>query len=190
MKLKDPGPTIAEAKARGIERISVRGFERRDHEDVKSALREHFASCGRITDITIWFRQTVANIYFVGEGAADKALKLDGSVVAAGGWKVSAEPYPFSEERIDVVIIRGYDYTSLSDSEVDVAVRDFLSSCGQVIQVMAIKRKGSIVAYIKGFFAGEKAVELNGSYLKGHKVAVTVLTTPFRNRSRIRSRNL
>ncbi|CAA7055520.1 unnamed protein product [Microthlaspi erraticum] len=81
-----------------IGRIIVTGCDGRDSEDVESALREHFASCGKITDVYSGGARIVsfAIIYFVGEGAVDKALKLDGSEVA-GGWKVRVKPCPFRD---------------------------------------------------------------------------------------------
>uniref|UniRef100_A0A1J3CPX6 Nucleolin 1 n=1 Tax=Noccaea caerulescens TaxID=107243 RepID=A0A1J3CPX6_NOCCA len=98
MKLKGCTAAIQEPKARDIGRIIVTGYDGHEDEDVKSALREHFASCGKITDVYIGGK--IAYVYFVGEGAVDKALKLIGTEVAAGGWKVCAEPYPFWDHNI------------------------------------------------------------------------------------------
>ncbi|EFH60976.1 hypothetical protein ARALYDRAFT_478232, partial [Arabidopsis lyrata subsp. lyrata] len=50
-----------------------------------------------------------AFIYFVGEGAADKALQLNGSDM--GGWTVDAEALPFPEEddNFSIVYLVGKD---------------------------------------------------------------------------------
>ncbi|EOA21926.1 hypothetical protein CARUB_v10002413mg, partial [Capsella rubella] len=83
-----------------IGRIIVRGYDIRLRRDVvEKALRKHFASCGEITDVyipkdyrnhTLW---RSGYIYFLGEGAVEKALQLKGSDV--GGWNVSVTAYPF-----------------------------------------------------------------------------------------------
>lgn len=114
-----------------VGRIIVKGYDAKlPHDDVESALRKLFSSCGEINDIyicetedrlyrfvaffmfsqlnpirsiTTCQRKTFfffcfrsdATIYFIGEGAAEKALQLSGSDV--GGWKAIVTPYPFPE---------------------------------------------------------------------------------------------
>ncbi|KAF2551578.1 hypothetical protein F2Q68_00033725 [Brassica cretica] len=83
-----------------VGRVFVTGYDvnlPRD-DDVDGALRKLFSSCGLITDICIRRRHGKllrSVIYIVGEGAAEKALKLSGS--DAGGWKAIVNPYPFME---------------------------------------------------------------------------------------------
>ncbi|VVB00097.1 unnamed protein product [Arabis nemorensis] len=158
-------------KARDIGRISVTGFD--TGADIKSALREHFASCGKITDVYIQKKSRLAYIYFVGEGAVDKALKLNGSDV--GGSKVCVEPYPFHDDNPVSVHVEGYA-TSLSDSEIETALRHLFSSCGKVLRVSIYK--GSTSVTIRGFDAAEKAEELSGSNIGTHKVLVKAFTKP------------
>ncbi|CAA7055365.1 unnamed protein product [Microthlaspi erraticum] len=163
------------------------GFDGHDLEDVKSALREHFASCGKITDVYIRDGGTCAYIYFVGEGAVDKALKLNGTNIA-GGWKVYVEPYPFSDNSPITAFIRGYDDTCLSDSEMEVAVREFFSSCGELKEVSVYKEKGVCFVRIKGIDAAEKVRELDASYF-GRNAVVRLLTLPPRHSTHNRIRN-
>uniref|UniRef100_A0A1J3EGT6 Nucleolin 2 n=1 Tax=Noccaea caerulescens TaxID=107243 RepID=A0A1J3EGT6_NOCCA len=185
MKLKGCDAAVPEPKARDIGRIMVTGFGGRDRrEDVESALREHFGSCGKITDVYI-MSVSVALIYFVGDGAVDKALKLDGSVVAAGGWKVGVKPHPFHDDNPTLVSVRGYD-TSLGDSEIEFAVRMFFSSCGEVVDVTVFKDKGVGTARIKGIDAAEKALELNGSCIGRNKADVRVVSKPPRHTTHTR----
>ncbi|KFK42403.1 hypothetical protein AALP_AA2G252200 [Arabis alpina] len=161
----------AEPKASDIGRISVTGFD--PDEDVESALREHFASCGNITDLFIRQGSGVAYIYFVGEGAVDKALQLNGSDL--GGWKVCAKAYPFKDHWPVLVSVKGYD-PSLTDSEIEIAARDLFSSCGVVKKVCILK--GFTVVYIKGFDAAEKAMNLSGCVIGRRKVLVEQFTRP------------
>ncbi|CAH2033804.1 unnamed protein product [Thlaspi arvense] len=158
MKLKGSDAAIPKPKARDIGRIDVTGFDRGvPREDVESALREHFAACGKITDVYVYAGGSRALVYFVGEGAVDKALKLNGSDVGGLGKSV------LRLIRLTTTIVRGYD-TSLSDTEIEMAVRELLSSCGEVREVCVAKR-GYTALSIKGFEAPEKALELNGSYI-------------------------
>jgi hypothetical protein len=189
---KERDAAIQEPKASDIGRITVMGFEGHDREGVKSALREHFASCGKISDVYINLKTKnpiVAHIYFVGEGAVEKALKLNGSEVA-GGWKVSAKPYPFYDDNPILVKIRGYEDTWLSDGELEVAVREFFSSCGEVKQVVVHKENGGFCCVdIKGIDAAEKVPELDGSFFGRNKAVVRVLTLPPRHSTHNRARN-
>ncbi|CAA7055438.1 unnamed protein product [Microthlaspi erraticum] len=192
MKLKGCcAAAIQEPKARDIGRIIVTGYDGHEDGEVKSALREHFASCGKITDVYTNVRikgGKIAYVYFVGEGAVEKALKLDGSEVAAGGWKVCAEPFPFNDDNPITAYIRGYDDTWLSDSKMEVAVREFFSSCGEVQLVSFFKEKGFCCVDIKGIDAAEKVRELDGIYF-GNKAIVGLLTKPPRHSTHDRFRN-
>ncbi|CAH2073771.1 unnamed protein product, partial [Thlaspi arvense] len=128
--LKLNGSDAAIPKRRHIGRIGVTGYDTGlPRGDVESALRKHFASCGQITDVYIPVRCRRDNIitlerfvasssdpvfpaqleysfiYFVGEGAVDNALQLDGSDVAGGN--VSAEDIPFLEDAHNVPELSG-----------------------------------------------------------------------------------
>ncbi|VVB17566.1 unnamed protein product [Arabis nemorensis] len=169
-------PDAAKPKQRDIGRISVTGFDTGiPDEDVESALRKQFASCGKITDVYIQKRPCVAYIYFVGEGAVDKALELSGSDV--GGWNVFAKAYPFMDNESTSLIVQGYD-TSLTESEIDHLSREHFSSCGEITKVMILKKRAAVVVDIKGFDAVDKALELNGSNLGKRKVLVACLSRP------------
>ncbi|VVA95939.1 unnamed protein product [Arabis nemorensis] len=139
---------VARPKARDIGRISVTRFDTGiPREDVESALREHFASCGKITDVYIRKGSSVAYIYFVGEGAVDKALELSGSDV--GGWNVCAEAYPFWDNNGTMFTVLGFD-PSLLDSEIERALREHFSSCGVVTEVTIFKKRASVALELSG----------------------------------------
>ncbi|CAH2033883.1 unnamed protein product [Thlaspi arvense] len=176
MKLKGCDAAIQNPKARDIGRISVTGFDSGlPHEDVESALRKHFASCGNITDVYIGKHECAAFVYLVGEDAVDKALKLSGRDV--GGWNVCVEAYPFSDHMTTTMIVQGYD---ISDTEIQVAARELFSSCVEVAEVFVIK-KGCSAVRVKGFDAIEKVRVLDGSYIGDRKVSVRPITTPPRH---------
>ncbi|EFH49468.1 predicted protein, partial [Arabidopsis lyrata subsp. lyrata] len=89
-------------------RIIVTGYDTGlPLDDVATALKNHFSRCGMITDVSIpldsaknyKILQRCGYIYFVGEGAVDKALQLNGSDM--GGRNVSVEAYPYDEDAND-----------------------------------------------------------------------------------------
>ncbi|VVB12029.1 unnamed protein product [Arabis nemorensis] len=94
--------------------ICIKGYDTSlplDH--VKSALIRLFSSCGEITDLCLSkdsrtnVLESWASIYFYGQDAAARALKLSGTDV--GGWKVVAEPLP---EPTRVIPDHGFYYGS------------------------------------------------------------------------------
>lgn len=112
------------------------------HDDVESALRKLYSSCGEITDVYVpidyQWENTLSKcsfVYFVGEGAVDKALLLNGADV--GGWNVSAEAYPFQRyaKYLVSVTVKGYD-TSLDEIDIENELTKLFSSCGEVTEVM------------------------------------------------------
>ncbi|XP_010452589.1 PREDICTED: nucleolin 2-like [Camelina sativa] len=129
--------------SRGIGRIFASGYDTALTRDVvESALRKHFASCGEITDVYIPVNYHEDNriwkcafIYFVGEGAVDKALKLNGSDV--DGWNVSVTAYPFPENANSSgdVKVEGYD-PSLSRDEILSAMTKLFSSYGEISPII------------------------------------------------------
>ncbi|CAN8221755.1 unnamed protein product, partial [Cochlearia groenlandica] len=67
-------------------RIDIRGFDTSLTADEKEkALREHFSSCGKITDVSD--DGSCATIHLYGEDHVRKAKELDGSYM--GGFKIS-----------------------------------------------------------------------------------------------------
>lgn len=141
-------------------------------------MRNHFSSCGRITDILI--RQTDegllsrAIIFFLAEGAVDKALQLSGSDV--GGWTAIVEPFPFLkyEGRSITVNVTGYD---ISRSEIDFksAIRQHFSSCGEISHFKISKKVASAKFDVDGEDAQDKVMELDESIMCGSKIHVDVI---------------
>ncbi|XP_010423367.1 PREDICTED: uncharacterized protein LOC104708485 [Camelina sativa] len=168
-------------KSREIGRIFVSGYDTALTRDVvESALRKHFASCGEITDVYIPsnFKKDAriwqnALIYFVGEGAVDKALQLKGSDV--DGWTVSVTAYPFSKNANSIgdVRVEGYD-PSLSHDEILSAMTKLFSSYGKISPVIFSDR--SVILRIQGKDAAEKVPELNGILIEGRKLDVRLLS--------------
>ncbi|XP_010452237.1 PREDICTED: uncharacterized protein LOC104734381 [Camelina sativa] len=153
-------------------RVTVSGYNFRQTPlaDVERALREHFTSCGEITDVCVHMR--IGYIYFMGEGAVDKAMQLNGSDV--GGWNVSVKPFPFPEHANDSVVVRveGYD-TSLSKIDIQSALSNLFSSYGEMYSVFILE--GYAQANVDGKDIADKALELNGSVMRGRKLSVEVL---------------
>ncbi|KAF8096502.1 hypothetical protein N665_0307s0031 [Sinapis alba] len=160
-----------------IGRILVKGYNTQfSHDDVESTLRRHFSSCGEITDVYIRILadntlNSFGFVYFLGEGAVDKALQLSGRDV--GGWNVIAEPYPFPENADcrPVVIVQGYD-NSLSKTDIEKVLTTHFSSCGKVTEIMVHKRSGAASVSVYGECAEEKVLDLDGSYIGEDKILV------------------
>ncbi|CAL9220126.1 unnamed protein product [Arabidopsis halleri] len=129
----------------------------------------------KITDVHIPISRNsslwrYAFIYFVGEGAADKALQLNGSDM--GGWTVDAEALPFPEEDDNCVAlqVKGYD-TLLSESDIKCELSKLFSSCGKIDDVRIYE--GFSIVYLVGEDAVDKAPKLSGTDMGGgHKVVV------------------
>ncbi|KAG7581208.1 RNA recognition motif domain [Arabidopsis suecica] len=159
-----------------IGRIIVTGYGTKlPLEHVEKELKKLYASCGEITDVFIPTTRKSSLwrsgfVYFVGEGAVDKALQLNGSDM--GGWTVCAEAYPFPEEDENCVEleVKGYD-TSLSESDIKSELSKLFSSCGKIVQ--AIICKSFSIVFLVGVDAVEKAPKLSGTDMGGgHKVIV------------------
>ncbi|KAF2582916.1 hypothetical protein F2Q68_00000187 [Brassica cretica] len=116
-----------------------------------------------------------ATIYFIGEGAAEKALQLSGSDV--GGWKAIVTPYPFPEAagRSLIVCVTGYD-TSLSKIKIERALRQHFSSCGRLRDFDISKKFASAEFGIVGEDAQDKVMELDGSDMGGRELHVQVIS--------------
>ncbi|CAN7069294.1 unnamed protein product [Brassica rapa subsp. trilocularis] len=164
-----------------IGRILVKGYNTQlSHDDVESSLRKLFSSCGEITDvyISVLADNTLDSfgfVYFLGEGAVDKALQLSGSDM--GGWTVIAEPHPFPEDADcdPVVAVQGYD-TSLSKSDIKKVLTTHFSSCGEVTEIRIHKKIGAAAVCVYGECAEEKVQDLDGSYIGEHKITVRLIS--------------
>ncbi|KAL1195654.1 Nucleolin 1 [Cardamine amara subsp. amara] len=168
-------------ESREIGRIIVEGYDTRLSPGVvESALRKFYSSCGEITDVyvrrdgrnenTLWHSTFV---YFVGEGAVDKALQLNGNDV--GGWEASAKAFPFQPRPYDFVIVRveGFD-TSLSETDIKSMLRELFLPYGKV--KLIVVAEGSAVVSLFGDKAALKAPQLTGKVMGGRKIVVTRLT--------------
>ncbi|KAL0736439.1 hypothetical protein Bca4012_012649 [Brassica carinata] len=169
-------------RKRDIGRIRVRGYNTDlHHDDVVNALRKHFSSCGEITDVYVREKNNVLKscglIYFLGEGAVDKALQLSG--IDVGGWTVMAEPYPFWERAgwYPAVIVKGYD-TLLDNADIEKMLFEHFSSCGEVTEIRIHKSIGAAVVELDGEGAEEKVLDLDGSNMVGRKISVKLYTSP------------
>ncbi|XP_013610551.1 PREDICTED: nucleolin 2-like [Brassica oleracea var. oleracea] len=170
-------------RKRDIGRIRVRGYNTDlPHDDVVSALRKHFSSCGEITDVYIFEKtdglHSFGFIYFLGEGAVDKALQLSG--IDVGGWTVIAEPYPFTEHAgcYPAVVVQGYD-TLLDNADIEKMLFEHFSSCAEVTEIRVHKRSiGAAVVELYGEDAEQKVMDLDESIMVGRKISVTLYTAP------------
>ncbi|KAG7576576.1 RNA-binding domain superfamily [Arabidopsis thaliana x Arabidopsis arenosa] len=178
LSMDDKGMEVkgSSRESREIGRIIVTGYGNKlPLEHVEKELRKLYASCGEITDVFIPTTRKSSLwrsgfVYFVGEGAVDKALQLNGSDM--GGWTVCAEAYPFPEEDDNCVEleVKGYD-TSLSESDIKCELSKLFSSCGKIVQ--AIICKSFSIVFLVGVDAVEKAPKLSGTDMGGgHKVVV------------------
>ncbi|CAN8241385.1 unnamed protein product [Cochlearia groenlandica] len=184
---------VANPNLREIERIAASGYDiNLPHADVVKALRELFSPCGNITDIFISVYENLtlhrnfffffgvdrfAFIYFVGKGSAEKACMLNGSKF--GGWDVEVEEYTFPDEAgwYPLVKVRGYN-TSLGKIKLKKMLREHFSSCGKVEEVYIFKSLSAAAVYVYGEDAGEKVMQLDGSYMGGCKLHVEVCGEP------------
>ncbi|CAH8350958.1 unnamed protein product [Eruca vesicaria subsp. sativa] len=114
-----------------------------------------------------------AFVYIVGESTVDKALQLSGSDV--GGWKAIVTPYPFPQDAGRSITLRvsGYD-TSLSEIDIESAIRQHFSSCGEITDVEISKSSAEVD--IDGEDAQDKVMELDGSHMGGRKLLVDVVS--------------
>ncbi|CAH8350980.1 unnamed protein product [Eruca vesicaria subsp. sativa] len=184
LSLNDRRNGPVKSTCRNIGRIFVEGYDTNlPQDDVERALRKLFSSCGEITDISI--RDTseddtsedglcsAAIIYLIGEDefVVDKAMQLSGSEVE--GWKAIVTPYPFARSagRLIMVYVTGYD-TSLSEIDLESALREHFSSCGKIGTITISKKHSYAEVLISGEDAQDKAMELNGSYLGGRQLLV------------------
>nr|VDD58966.1 unnamed protein product [Brassica oleracea] len=141
----------AEIRKSSIRRISVEGYDTSLRlEDVDEALREHFASCGKIIHVSIprnsdWtILCQYAFVYFNDEDE-EKALRLDGSDM--GGRILQIKSYPFHATYLNHVLdpmkegllkyqhtakVTGYD-NSLSLDAVQKEIEEYFSACGSFV---------------------------------------------------------
>ncbi|KAG7549552.1 RNA-binding domain superfamily [Arabidopsis thaliana x Arabidopsis arenosa] len=173
-------------KLSDVGRIKVTGYDTGlPLDDVYTALAEHFSSCGEIWEIYVPLKfdetKTSLNSHGVicllgGQDAVEKALQLTGSNV--GGWNVSVEAYPYPANANDRVIVRveGYD-TSLRKSQISRALVKLFSPYGTIRHLYFIK-KSSVRASVHGKDVADTVTQLNGSYMRGRKLAVWVTAKP------------
>ncbi|XP_018442368.1 nucleolin 1-like [Raphanus sativus] len=116
-------------------------------------------------------------IYFLGEGAVDKASQLSG--IDVGGWTVIAEPYPLNEHAgcLPAVIVQGYD-TLLDKADIEKMLFEHFSSCGEVTRINVHESIGAAVVDLYGEDAEEKVMYLDGSNMVGRKISVKLYTVP------------
>ncbi|CAH8350959.1 unnamed protein product [Eruca vesicaria subsp. sativa] len=175
----DPHILSVKSKIRNVGRVFVTGYDiNLPHDDVDGALRKLFSPCGLITDICIRYRdnrlERRAVVYIVGESTVEKALQLSGSDV--GGWKAIVTPYPFPKDagRSITIWVSGYD-TSLSEIDIESAIRQHFSSCGEITDV-EISKSSSAEVDIDGEDAQDKVMELDGSHMGGRELLVDVVS--------------
>ncbi|XP_010424780.1 PREDICTED: uncharacterized protein LOC104709943 [Camelina sativa] len=169
------GSETAEPIIRDVGRIIVSGYDTSYSlplEVAKSALEKYFSSCGEITDVS--FDDCSAYVYFVGEGAVDKALQLNDSEL--DGWKLTVQPFPFPNAKDKIIVsVEGFD-TCLSQIDLESALTPLFSPYG-MIEILLIN-EGSALAAIYGKNIADKASELNGFYMGERKLAVRWLSVP------------
>ncbi|KAG2334826.1 hypothetical protein Bca52824_006006 [Brassica carinata] len=86
---------VADFQRKMSEAISVTGYDPSlPRDDVKSALRKHFASCGEITDILVLDSHALVHLY--GLGSVHRAVQLNGTDLG-GGFKLTVQPVPYSK---------------------------------------------------------------------------------------------
>ncbi|KAG7553974.1 RNA-binding domain superfamily [Arabidopsis suecica] len=179
----------SDAKTRSTRtKISVEGYDTRLREyTLKLALEKHFASCGKITTIYVprdYKRGILKNVTFMwikGDDAEEKALQLSGTDV--GGWTALVKPAPWQKDIMDPwcpamrskyetqrVRVTGYD-TWLPEIDIQIALCEHFSSCGEVTQVMVLPC-GSGSIYLEGERCEDKALKLNGCNMGGMNLVV------------------
>ncbi|KAG5381096.1 hypothetical protein IGI04_028938, partial [Brassica rapa subsp. trilocularis] len=186
--------------------ISVEGYDTcLPEEDIKSELTNHFNSCGEVFNVIVRKDPHSPNldrralVILLGDGAEEKALELNGTDF--GGWNalVKVEPEEVEDEEAELyessladelyndrrfwfgVTVRGYN-TFLPADEVESALIKHFSSCGEITHVFVctLDKKTNIYFYQQ---EGEaRALDLDGSVVKGFKIAVTGVATIFSNR--------
>ncbi|VVB14045.1 unnamed protein product [Arabis nemorensis] len=187
-------------------RIRVEGYDTSlPYDDVKSALRRRFSSCGEIMDICIprYVEPDALNIYalvtLLGEDAVEKALKLHGSDV--GGWKVLVRDYPIPGEltpemaaKIAIknsyptyvafsgywMTVSGYN-TSLPEDDIKRGMKSLELEDRESSEDDASSRfTRSFITFLggRGRDTEKKALERNGSDMKGWNIVVTPFPYP------------
>ncbi|EFH49354.1 predicted protein [Arabidopsis lyrata subsp. lyrata] len=168
--------------------ISVEGYDTRLREyTLKLALEKHFASCGKITTIYVprdykrGILKSVTFMWIKGDDAEEKALQLSGTDV--GGWTALVKPAPSQKDIMDPwcpamlskhetqrVRVTGYD-TWLPEIDIQIALCEHFSSCGEVTQVMVLPC-GSGSIYLEEERCEDKALKLNGCKMGGMNLVV------------------
>ncbi|CAH8331702.1 unnamed protein product [Eruca vesicaria subsp. sativa] len=186
--------------------ISVEGYDTcRPEDDIKSELINHLNSCGEVFNVIVREDPTSPNldrralVILLGEGAEEKALQLNGTDI--GGWKALVKVEPEEEDAeiqryrlllIDEytndrrfwygVSVRGYD-TSLPADEVESALKERFSSCGEITHVFVNTLDKLTNIYFHQKEGEASALDLCGSEVGGgFKIAVRRVATIFSNR--------
>ncbi|CAL9247482.1 unnamed protein product [Arabidopsis halleri] len=156
--------------------ISVEGYDTSLHADFESGTLKR-----------------VAFMRIEGEDANEKALELSGTDV--GGWTVIVKAAPWQKEVMDPwcpasaaaarpkehsLNVTGYD-TSLPEIDIEMAVCEFLSSCGEVARVMVLPSCACVSLLGEGCV--EKAMNLSGCNVGGMSLVVSPVVLVKRNRS-------
>nr|XP_018472753.1 PREDICTED: nucleolin 1-like [Raphanus sativus] len=86
---------VADFQRKRSQAISVTGYDLSlPQDDLKSALRKHFASCGEITDILVLDSRALVHLY--GLGSVHRAVQLNGTDLG-GGFKLTVQAVPYSK---------------------------------------------------------------------------------------------
>ncbi|XP_020881372.1 nucleolin 2 [Arabidopsis lyrata subsp. lyrata] len=128
-----------------------------------------------------------------GENANEKALELSGTDV--GGWTAIVKAAPWQKEVMDPwcpasaaaarpkehsVNVTGYD-TSLPEIDIEMAVCEFLSSCGEVARIMVLPSHARVSIIGEGCV--DKALQLSGCNVGGITLEVKPVVLVKINRS-------
>lgn len=192
------------SKPRAI--ISVEGYDTcLPEEDIKSELTNHFNSCGEVFNVIVRKDPDSPNldrralVILLGDGAEEKALELNGTDI--GGWNalVKVEPEEEEDEEAELyessladelyndrrfwfgVTVRGYN-TLLPADEVESALIKHFSSCGEITHVFVSTLDKKTNIYFCQQEGEARALDLDGSVVRGFKIAVTGVATIFSNR--------
>ncbi|KAF3500095.1 hypothetical protein F2Q69_00045393, partial [Brassica cretica] len=156
-------------RKRDIGRIRVRGYNTDlPHDDVVSALRKHFSSCGEITDVYIFEKTDGLHRYAIFP-TVGRSTPFD----AANGFHLASLPaiYP-------AVVVQGYD-TLLDNADIEKMLFEHFSSCAEVTEIRVHKRSiGAAVVELYGEDAEQKVMDLDESIMVGRKISVTLYTAP------------
>ncbi|CAA7052009.1 unnamed protein product [Microthlaspi erraticum] len=160
--------------------------------DLVMSMEKHFGSCGEVLHVYIpgYCEGKIPNrfalMYLRGEGAEEKASKLNGSCM--GGHKLVVAPYPFHATRLEhkfalmrkedneqaqLIYIQGYD-TSLPLDYVERILYEEVGLYGEVVSITiceeeenkAVLRRTAFVT-VRGIDALERLLHLRGCDRRG-----------------------